>query len=111
MIPALNWTIIIYFGCYIFWIVNYILATRENKDKAMQFALSDIYAKVFCFICYVIFPTTMVRPEVVGDGIFDNAVQNAQGRSRYNEKAIYWQQYDPNRKHRKKDKPVVGHYS
>lgn len=33
------------------------------------------------------------------------------GRCRYNEKAIYWQTYDPTRKHKKKDKPIVGHYS
>lgn len=38
-------------------------------------------------------------------------VKQAIGRSRYNEKVVYWQQYDPDRKHRKKDKPVVGHYS
>lgn len=31
-------------------------------------------------------------------------------RTRYNEKRIYWQEYDPNRKHRAKDKPVIGHY-
>ncbi len=32
------------------------------------------------------------------------------GRCRYNEKAVYWQKYDPERKHRTKDKPVRGHY-
>jgi len=31
-------------------------------------------------------------------------------RSRYNKKRIYWQEYDPNRKHRAKDKPIKGHY-
>ena len=31
-------------------------------------------------------------------------------RTRYNEKRIYWQEYDPKRKHRAKDKPVIGHY-
>lgn len=40
-----------------------------------------------------------------------HATYPSEGRCRYNEKAIYWQKYDPNRKHRKKDKPVVGHYS
>jgi len=34
-----------------------------------------------------------------------------EGRCRYNEKRIYWQKYDPNRKHKSKDKPVIGHYS
>lgn len=39
------------------------------------------------------------------------AKDKAEGRCRYNEKAVYWQKYDKTRKHRKKDKPVVGHYS
>ena len=33
------------------------------------------------------------------------AVNEAEGRCRYNEKAVYWQKYDNTRKHRKKDKP------
>ncbi len=33
------------------------------------------------------------------------------GRCRYNEKAIYWQKYNPERKLRQKDKPVSGHYA
>ena len=37
--------------------------------------------------------------------------QKVEGRSRYNEKVVYWQQYDPARKHRSKDKPVIGHYA
>lgn len=31
-------------------------------------------------------------------------------RTRYTEKRVYWQEYEPDRKHRKKDKPVIGHY-
>jgi len=41
---------------------------------------------------------------------FGHATHQEAGRCRYNEKAIYWQQYDPDRKHRTKDKPVMGHY-
>jgi len=36
--------------------------------------------------------------------------EEKQARTRYNEKRIYWEEYDPKRKHRKKDKPVIGHY-
>lgn len=39
------------------------------------------------------------------------AAEKSEGRCRYNEKVIYWQEYDAGRKHRAKDKPVVGHYS
>lgn len=41
---------------------------------------------------------------------FGYANEIKEGRSRYNEKRIYWQSYDPDRKHKTKDKPVIGHY-
>jgi nitroreductase len=31
-------------------------------------------------------------------------------RTRYDEKRVYWQSYDSKRKHRSKDKPIIGHY-
>lgn len=37
--------------------------------------------------------------------------QESEGRCRYNEKRVYWQKYDPDRKHKTKDKPVIGHYA
>ncbi|MDO5559834.1 MAG: nitroreductase family protein [Oscillospiraceae bacterium] len=39
------------------------------------------------------------------------AAKAQEGRCRYNEKAVYWQKYDKSRKHRKKNKPVIGHYA
>lgn len=50
-----------------------------------------------------------VKP--LGMVYFGHSVHKEPGRCRYNEKAVYWQSYDPNRKHRTKDKPVKGHYS
>lgn len=41
---------------------------------------------------------------------FGHPAEEKEGRSRYNEKRVYWQKYDPNRKHKTKDKPVIGHY-
>lgn len=31
-------------------------------------------------------------------------------RTRFDEKRVYWQEYEPARRHRTKDKPVIGHY-
>lgn len=36
--------------------------------------------------------------------------EQKRARTRYNQKRVYWQAYDPKRKHRAKDKPVKGHY-
>lgn len=49
-----------------------------------------------------------VKP--LGMVYFGHGTYQEPGRCRYNEKAIYWQKYDPHRKHRTKDKPVIGHY-
>jgi nitroreductase len=36
--------------------------------------------------------------------------EEKEARTRYDEKRVYWQEYEPGRKHRTKDKPVIGHY-
>lgn len=36
--------------------------------------------------------------------------EEKEARTRLNEKRVYWQTYEPDRKHKKKDKPVIGHY-
>lgn len=36
--------------------------------------------------------------------------EEKESRTRFNEKRIYWQEYEPSRKHKTKDKPVIGHY-
>ncbi len=38
------------------------------------------------------------------------SAEQKEPRTRYNEKRVYWGEYDPERKHRTKDKPVTGHY-
>lgn len=38
------------------------------------------------------------------------AAKEQEGRCRYNEKVVHWQKYDKSRKHRKKDRPIIGHY-
>jgi nitroreductase len=36
--------------------------------------------------------------------------EEKEARTRFNEKRVYWQEYEPSRKHKTKDKPVIGHY-
>lgn len=42
----------------------------------------------------------------IGHGAYE-----LEGRCRYNEKRVYRERYDPDRKHKSKDKPKPGHYS
>ncbi len=70
-IPFLPWTIIIYFGCYAFWIINYYLCAMQSSDKRDRFFCADALAKVFCFIIFVSVPTTNIRPSVANETVWD----------------------------------------
>lgn len=70
-IPFLPWTISIYLGCYLFWIANYILGCRQEKEEAFRLMSADFLAKLVCLLCFCVFPTTNIRPEVEGKTLWD----------------------------------------
>ncbi len=74
-IPLVPWTIVIYFGCYAFWAVNYYLCAAQEPKERNRFFLADFLAKTVCFVLYLALPTTNVRPEIVGGGIFDHLMR------------------------------------
>lgn len=74
-IPLVPWTIVIYWGCYIFWIVNYIIGCRQDEEKALRFMSADFFAKMVCLLCFLVFPTTNVRPVIEGNSIWDELMR------------------------------------
>lgn len=74
-IPFLPWTVTIYLGCYLFWIVNYIIGCRQEKEWAFQFLSADLLAKLVCLLIFLIFPTTNVRPAVEGNSLWELVMQ------------------------------------
>lgn len=74
-IPFLPWTVSIYLGCYVFWIVNYIMAAYDDAETARRFALSDILGKTVCLVFYVVYPTTMNRAVLSGEGFWIDVVR------------------------------------
>ena len=75
MIPFLPWTVSIYFGCYIFWIVNYFLCVRQGRKEAYRFLSADFLAKCICLLFFLFFPTTNTRPQITGDGFWNQAMR------------------------------------
>ena len=71
LVPFLPWTICIYFGCYLFWGVNYFLCAVQEKESRDRFFCADILAKGLCFVLFLAVPATNVRPDVVGDSVWD----------------------------------------
>ena len=70
-IPLLPWTVLIYLGCYLFWVVNYCISVKYDKENGYRFFGAHCIGEAVCFLCFVFFPTSMVRPEIEGTTIFD----------------------------------------
>lgn len=74
-IPLIPWTILIYFGCYLFWIVNYTLIYRKSREKAYRFFVSDFLSRTICLVCFLVYPTTLERPVIQGGGVCEDLLQ------------------------------------
>lgn len=74
-VPLLCWTTTIYFGCYLFWIANYILAARQGEMSMYRLLSADFLAKLVCLVCFLAVPTTNVRPEISGNGFWENTMR------------------------------------
>ena len=70
LVPFLPWTVTIYFGCYLFWAVNYYLCAKQRPEDRYRFFSADILAKGICLLFFILLPTTNVRPEITGDGLW-----------------------------------------
>lgn len=71
LIPFLPWTVSIYFGCYIFWGINYYLSSLQKREARDRFFCADLLAKTVCFLLFILIPTTNVRPEIAGESMWD----------------------------------------
>lgn len=69
-IPFMPWTVSIYWGCYLFWIANYIIGCRQHSEEAFRFVSADLAAKAVCLICFLALPTTNSRPPVEGGSVW-----------------------------------------
>ncbi|MCI8969016.1 MAG: phosphatidic acid phosphatase [Lachnospiraceae bacterium] len=74
-IPFVPWTLGIYWSCYLFWLVNYIIGCRQDVKCSYRFVCADLFAKVICLLCFLLLPTTNERPSVFGDSIWDKGIR------------------------------------
>lgn len=75
LIPFLPWTISVYWGCYLFWCINYFLCSVQEKSERDRFFCADALAKGICFLLYLILPTTNIRPEITGNTVWDDLMK------------------------------------
>ena len=63
LLPVFVWFYILAFP---FWAVGYLLAARRGKDMFYRFVATDLTIHFICFICFILIPTTNIRPEIPG---------------------------------------------
>ena len=71
LVPFLPWTVSIYFGCYLFWCINYYLCAVQERPERDRFFCADTLSKGICFVLFLLIPATNIRPEIVGDTVWD----------------------------------------
>ena len=74
-IPFVPWTVVIYLGCYVFWVINYVIGCRQERDRAFRFISADFAAKLVCLFCYMAFPTTNTRPVIEGCSVWEELMR------------------------------------
>ena len=72
-IPFVPEFLVIYFGCYVFWAVNYILIARQDRRSVYQFFTGDFISSCVCLVFFLAFPTTNTRPLITGSGLWNQA--------------------------------------
>ena len=75
LIPFLPWTISIYWGCYLFWGINYGLSALQDKAERNRFFCADMLSRCVCLAFFLLLPTTLDRPEVTGTGIWNDLMR------------------------------------
>lgn len=70
-IPFLSIFIVVYILAYVHWILGYIVISRENEETCYRIMAAEIVAKLICLFFFLVVPTTIVRPEILGNGVFD----------------------------------------
>ncbi len=62
---APEWSVV-YVGAFPFWIVSYVVLARGWSWYGVMTA--EVLAKLLCGVCFLLLPTTNVRPELTGAG-------------------------------------------
>lgn len=60
-VPVIPWFMYIYFGCYLFWIANYILIGRLGKEYFYKYITADMISRVVCGLFFILLPTTNLK--------------------------------------------------
>jgi len=67
-IPAFT---LIYVLAFAQWIICYVRIAQEGKRYCTTVFTGEMIAKALCLVIFLVYPTTLTRPEIAGDGMFE----------------------------------------
>lgn len=70
-LPFVAPMMLVYVLAYVHWIVGFVVIGRESREVCYEVMAGEQLAKLICLACFIIIPTTIVRPEIT-DGGFCN---------------------------------------
>ncbi len=73
-IPLIPVFIIPYFLAYIQWVIGIVAIARYGREYSYKVLGGEIISKIIVCIIFIVFPTTMVRPEITGSNLFSRIV-------------------------------------
>lgn len=70
-VPAFS---VVYVLAYLQWAAGFVLIARESREVCCRVLWGEIIAKLFCMVCFLVIPTTVVRPEAAPGGFFNTVM-------------------------------------
>ena len=64
--------ILIYVGAFFQWINCMIIVCRQKTELVYRIASAIMIGSIIGFLTYIIYPTAIHRPEIIGNTLFDN---------------------------------------
>ena len=74
-IPFLPPWVIIYFLSFLSWIISIVWILSESKAHAYRMCGVYTIIMILSLIFFLVYPATVQRPEITGDGLFDNLMR------------------------------------
>jgi len=69
-IPLQSEWVLVYYGSYVFWVVNFVMISRRGREYWFRFFAAFFTSAIITFIVFMVYPATMERPEITGEGFF-----------------------------------------
>lgn len=71
VIPFVPFFIVFYILSYIQWFGSYIYHCHSGKESCYHIIASDFIVNIMCMLCFILLPTTIERPQITGNGVFE----------------------------------------